>query len=57
MSHSDVDKAAANLLGLAAKVDESRHGKPAALIVITTTGAAGRRSDGVHMTPISALRP
>jgi uncharacterized protein len=38
-------------------VDTSRHKKPACLGVITSTGAVGRREDGVHVIPIGALGP
>lgn len=52
-----IDKAAAALLRFAANVDQSRHGRPTALGVITSTGAAGRRDDGVHVIPIGCLGP
>ena len=53
----DVDTAAAALLKFASTVDQDRHGPPAALGVITSTGAAGRRPDGVHVIPIGCLAP
>ena len=53
----DVDDAAAALLRFAANVDRGRHGQPAALCVITSTGVAGRREDGVHVIPIGCLGP
>ncbi len=53
----DVDSAASSLLRFAANVDTSKHGNPAALGVITSTGYAGRREDGVHVIPISTLGP
>jgi predicted AAA+ superfamily ATPase len=53
----DIDDAAAALLRFAANVDINRHGEPAALGVITSTGYAGRREDGVHVIPISTLGP
>ncbi len=46
-----VDKAAANLLRVAAKVER----EPAALAVITPTGIAHTRSDGVHVIPLGTL--
>lgn len=52
-----VDEAAAGLLRFASKVETSKHGKPAALGVITSSGYAGQRSDGVHVIPITALGP
>jgi predicted AAA+ superfamily ATPase len=51
------DIAAASLLRFASSVDTTRHGEPAALGVITSTGYAGRRPDGVHVIPITALGP
>lgn len=52
-----VDEAAASLLRFAANVDPSRHGEPACLGVITSTGAGGRREDGVHVIPVGCLGP
>lgn len=51
------DDAAASLLKFASSVDIARHGEPAALAVITSTGYAGPRPDGVHVVPITALGP
>lgn len=51
------DVAAASLLKFASSVDTARHGEPAALAVITSTGYAGRRPDGVHVIPITSLGP
>lgn len=53
----DIDSAAESLHRFAAKVDTTRHGEPAALGVITSTGHAGRRSDGVQVIPVSTLGP
>lgn len=52
-----VDEAAAALLRFRSKVDTSRHGEPACLGVITSTGAGGQRDDGVHVIPIGCLGP
>lgn len=57
MSQREVDKAAKQLLDFASRVDAVKQGVPAALIVVTATGSAGRRPDGVHVVPISALAP
>ncbi|MEA5116207.1 MAG: DUF4143 domain-containing protein [Propionicimonas sp.] len=57
MSQNDVDAAAANLLKFSERVDVATQGEPAALVVITATGAAGQRSDGVHVAPITSLAP
>jgi len=52
-----VDAAAASLLRFAKNVDTSRHGAPACLGVITSTGVGGCRADGVHVIPIGCLGP
>jgi hypothetical protein len=57
MNPDDAGKAAASLLAFAEKVDQSRIGAPATLGVITTTGFAYRRPDGVAVLPIGTLGP
>jgi len=57
MSQADIDIAAANLINFKERVDTQHQGEPAALIVVTATGSAGQRGDGVHVTPITALAP
>jgi predicted AAA+ superfamily ATPase len=57
MSQAEVDTAAAGLRRFAERIDTARQGEPAALVVITATGSAGQRSDGVHVAPITALAP
>lgn len=52
-----VDEAATALLRFSANVDTHRHGQPAVLGVITSSGNAGRRPDGVHVIPIATLGP
>lgn len=52
-----VDEAAAALRRFAANVDAGKHGEPAVLGVITSSGYAGRRPDGVHVIPITTLGP
>lgn len=52
-----IDAAAHSLLGFASEIDTNRHGRPAALVVVTATGGGGRRGDGVHVVPIGALGP
>ncbi len=52
-----VDDAARSLLRLADRVDTARHGKPAALVVVTGWGYGYRRPDGVCVVPIGALGP
>lgn len=53
----DVDAGAASLRRFVQSVDTDRHHEPACLGVITSTGAGGRRPDGVHVIPIGALGP
>ena len=52
-----VDAAAASLLKLRRLVDVRRSGRPAKLLVITATGYAYERSDGVAVAPITLLGP
>jgi len=52
-----VDEAAAALRRFAANIDTTVHGEPKVLAVITSTGYAGRRDDGVQVIPISTLGP
>ena len=52
-----VDRAARSLLRLRNKVAKSRVEELATLMVVTSTGAAYRRPDGVQVTPITALGP
>lgn len=52
-----IDDAAKQLLDFAEGVDQTRHGAPKALSIITATGGGGLRSDGMHIVPIAALGP
>ncbi len=54
---SAVDAAAASLLRLRDKVARRRNTDLAALLVVTSTGAAYRRTDGVIVTPVTSLGP
>lgn len=55
MGFNAQDEAAANLLKFAAKIDQEKAGKPAALTVITANGFACRRKDGVNVVPLQVL--
>lgn len=57
LGQAAIEAAAANLLRLAGRVDTDRHGRPAALAVITGWGYGYRRPDGVAVIPIGALAP
>ena len=52
-----VDDGARSLLRLAERVDASRHGPPAALVVVTGWGYGYRRPDGVCVVPAGSLGP
>lgn len=52
-----VDGAAGSLLALRDRVDTRSIGEPAALVVVTATGLAYRRDDGVQVVPIGSLMP
>jgi predicted AAA+ superfamily ATPase len=54
---ADIDKAAAALRTFAEKVDQGKAGAPVALGVLTSTGFAYRRPDGVSVLPIGSLGP
>jgi len=51
------DAAAANLLSIARLVRSQHAGAPSFLAVITTTGFARRRGDGVYVIPLGCLGP
>jgi len=55
MGFNAQNDAAANLLAFAKKIDQEKMGKPAALTVITATGFACRRKDGVNVVPLQTL--
>lgn len=51
-----IEKACAGLLALKNKIDTDRFKGPSFLGVITATGLAMTRKDGIHIFPITALR-
>lgn len=57
LGESAADSAAESLLRVAGKIDNSRHGPPRALIVVTAGRLSYRRPDGVIVVPITALGP
>lgn len=57
LGQGQIDTAAETLIRFASKVDTDHAGPPAALGVITATGYAYRRPDGVAVIPIGALGP
>ncbi len=56
-SESIIDAAAATLLKFKSRVDTAKMGEPANLLVVTATGYAYRRPDGVSVAPVGALGP
>jgi predicted AAA+ superfamily ATPase len=52
-----VDDGARSLQRLADRVDARRHGRPAALVVVTGWGYGYRRQDGVCVVPAGSLGP
>ncbi len=54
---ASVDAAAKSLLKLRDNVDTQRMGEPAKLLVVTATGYAYERSDGVAVAPLALLGP
>ncbi len=57
VSPSAADEGAKSLLKLAHRVDTSVMGKPSFLAVVTSSGYAYRRDDGVYVIPASCLAP
>jgi predicted AAA+ superfamily ATPase len=51
-----VQAGASSLLAFAANIDRSKTGPPLALVVITGSGFAHRRPDGVYVVPLDRLR-
>ena len=56
MGAGEIDKAADNLKKLRDKIDEEKMRGPSFLMVITATGFAYRREDGVYVVPIGCLK-
>ncbi len=56
LTDSWADEAAHNLLKLKKKIDMEHMNPPSFLAVITATGAAYTRPDGIHVIPITCLR-
>ena len=53
----DIDEGAKHLLKLREKVDTKVESEPAFLAIITYTGLAYRRKDGIYVIPIGCLGP
>lgn len=56
-SDTGIEEGAKNLRALRDKVDSSEMNPPSFLAVVTATGYAYTRPDGVHVIPIGCLRP
>jgi predicted AAA+ superfamily ATPase len=57
LGRNKADEAAESLLKLKEKIDTSKVGDPAALVVVTGDGYAHTRPDGVHVVPVGTLAP
>ncbi len=57
LGQSKIDEAAGNLLALRSRVDHATSGEAVALMVVTATGPAYTRPDGVHVVPIGLIGP
>ncbi len=56
LGEDGIETESKNLLRLAHKIDEDRMNPPSFLAVITSSGYAYTRSDGVHVIPLGCLR-
>lgn len=56
LGSKEIEQAAANLLELKSKVDTSKIGEPAFLMVLTGGQYAYRRADGVFVVPIGCMK-
>lgn len=54
---SEIDRAAENLIKLKNRIDTTRMKEPSFMMVITATGYAYTRPDGVHVVPVGCLKP
>jgi predicted AAA+ superfamily ATPase len=57
LDFSHINQAAENLLKFKERVDVKTSGEPAFLAIITATGHAYQRLDGVYVLPIATLQP
>jgi predicted AAA+ superfamily ATPase len=56
LGNAEFDKASENLLKLEERIDTEKLGKPAFKMIITSTGYAYKRQDGVIIVPIGCLK-
>ncbi len=54
---SGIESGVSNLLKLKRNIDTTRMGEPSFLMVLTSTGTAHRREDGIWVVPIGCLGP
>jgi hypothetical protein len=54
---SEIERAAQNLTTLTNRIDTTRMKAPSFLMVVTGTGYAYTREDGVHVVPVGCLKP
>ena len=53
---SEIDAAAKNLLALSDKIDPARMKAPSFMMILTGTGYAYKREDGVYVVPLACLK-
>ena len=56
-SKRNIDEGAESLKRIASMIDPMRMKSPSFLAVVTTTGYAYRRPDGVYVVPLACLKP
>ena len=57
LGHSHIDEAVENLMKVKNKIDLELAGEPSFMAVVTATGSAYQRADGIYVLPIGTLRP
>ena len=56
MGTSEIEKAAKNLHKLHSTVDTEKMNEPSFMMILTATGPAYTREDGIHVVPIGCLK-
>lgn len=56
MGHNEIEKAAINLKRLSDKIDQTKMKPPSFMMILTATGTAYKRPDGIYVVPIGCLR-
>ncbi len=56
LGHNLIDEAAENLIKLKERIDTNRINEPSFLMIVTGTGYAYKRKDGILVVPIGCLK-